>query len=711
MTNLLFIAADDLCHLDRMLRVLIRGYDMPNLRRLMNSGTDFDRSYCIVPVCEPARTAVMSGMSPAETRSFDLSEGWKDILHPRHMWQYRLREAGYYIGTVGKIYHGYAPEPGWVYDALYDNAPFSEEPIQPKTGGVYTGGLYGDVFENETDWYDKRMADLTIQHLTTYAEDRPFAWFCGFHHPHLEWVTPKRIHDLISIDDVILPEDWNGGWHTFPFAQQFMGEGTNGFGPDPALWTDANKLYARRTIHNYAAGALWMDEQLGRVLDALEASPFAADTIVTFYSDHGYHLSDRDRWHKFTLYEQAACAPMAIKVPGQAPRKVETPVSHIDLGATIMDYCGIPIPEGFRGISLRPWIEGQTPALRPIPTFWYGSSSVAIGTKRTTVYQDGTSEMYDLVDDPWATTDVSKTDPDFEAHREIAINAAYDWGFLIVEEGIDTSRPSELQSFLGTVPTDQRFATSFVALGDFNSSKGRSPGYQRMWGANANVGGAVRMPPHIEDYSVMGREALNIILQANALNNTIRIENNENQLLTAYLGDGDDEIKDPTRARVIAYGEGGNDLLRGGQGNPNQLYGGTGNDTLAGNSRDDTLDGGEGDDLVGGGPGNDYILASAGSDTITGDTGNDTIVVTGGAHLISGGAGNDTFRIGRTGRVNTITDFATGDVLDLVDWAPIGPASVTQVGADVEVTAALEKIVCRNTTAAVVKAAITGVMT
>ena len=703
--NILFLCADDLCHTNRLLNLLISGFDLPNLRRLQNTGTDFDRAYCVVPICEPARCAMMTGMSPADTKSFDLSIGWKQLVKPRNLWTYRLREAGYLMKTVGKIFHGYVPQPQAVYDELYDDVPFVISAWNPSGTPTEWGGMYGTGWDDETNWYDYAVAQRVIDFLGTYTDSRPFYYEAGFYKPHVAFQAPNRCFAAIDMARVIVPTSWQGGFDTLPFANEFITANT-GFGSDPALWSAEDTLYVRQTIRNYGAAALWMDEQLGRVLDALEASPHSANTVVSFYSDHGYHLSDHGKWHKFTLYEQAALAPMIVKAPGATPRKVTVPVSHIDLGPTLLDLAGIAKPEGMRGTSLKPWIDGQTPTARPVPTFWYGSVSVAQGSKRVTCYQDGTSEMFNIDTDPWAKTNIAGTDPEFAALRETAIQTAQDWHMLVVEEAIDTSHPSAVQSFLGTEVTDARFSTSFAALGDLHS-KGRSPGWQRMYSNSINEGDTVRMPPHIEDFQLLGMKSSNIVIEGNALNNRLNMAGVFYKQVTINFGDGDDENVSPEKTRIIAYGGRGNDILRAGSWGGNRLYGEAGNDTLRGDSINDYLDGGAGDDSITGGAGNDTILGGPGVNVLRGDAGTD-LIISEGQDSITGGADADTFRLLRCGLVRTITDLTAADTLDLADWAPLQPVTVTQVGSAVEVTAGVEKAICLNASRATVVARITG---
>lgn len=704
--NILLIAADDLCHLDRMLAVLVRGFDLPNLRRLMDSGTDFDRAYCVVPLCEPARTAVMSGQSPADTRSFDLTIGWKQILRPENLWTYQLRRAGYYMGTVGKVFHGYKPQPDWVYAALYDNKPFRFPSWQPSGPGTEYGGLQGRGWDNETDWYDYHVASRTIHHLRRFRQDRPWYWEAGFYRPHMPFWAPNRCFDAVPLDRVMLPEDWQGGFQGSPFADSYIRGGINP-SSDPATWTDEEIQHARMTIRNYAAGALFMDDQLGRILDALAASRFADNTVVAFYSDHGYHLSDHNAWHKFTLYEQAACAPFVIRLPGQTPRRVSAPVSHIDLGPTLLELAGVPDTMTGRGTSLVPWITGQTPPERAIPTFWYGSVSCAIGGQRVTVYQDGSAEMFDIARDPWATTDIAASDPGFPALRDIALQTCADWGFLLVDDRPAEGATGQLVSYLGDVRTP-RLTTSFVALGDVVPAPGRAPGHQRMYGAPTEADQVIHLPAHINEFGTMGRRAADMTLVGNDLGNRVRVEESHNAHFRAHLGDGDNELMSPGRVKVTAHGGAGNDTLRGGMIAGGRLYGGPGDDVLLGGAASVRLYGGAGNDLLIGGQRGDTLVGGPGDDTLQGNAGDNLLILDAGRNHATGGPGRNTFRVHRTAERNVIADLKPGDVLDLTDWAGIGPVRVDAQGSAVIVAAAHERLVCENTDPATVRSAILG---
>ena len=717
--NFIFIAADDLCQID-MLQRLVTGFRMPNYERLAASGTEFRRAYCAVPICEPARTAVMTGISPFATRSFDLNISWKDIVRPEHLWTYRLREGDepYHMVTQGKIFHGYVAVPQSVYDVLYDDTRFGFSYTPSGVETVQNGGSHGTGFiGNEHQWYDHQVATRAINFLNSYAGSKPFWCEVGFQKPHTPFEAPQRCFEAVPLENVILPTEWQGGWDTVPFARTYMTDEKADEDPNPANWTEAKLDYIRRTIRSYAAAALFMDDQLGRVLDALEASPHAGNTIVSFYSDHGYHLSDHNRWNKFTTYEQAAAAPMLIRVPGQTPRVVTRPVSHIDLGPTLLDYADIKVDAKYRGVSLRQMIDTGQQDRGPVPTFWFMSSSVIDHRlKRCTVYSNGDSELFDVATDYWARRNIRHTDPDFAALRDMAIETAYDWGLLLVEEAADVSRPSLLQAYANTAITTPELSTSFVALGDFGA-KGWSPGYKVMYGnrdfANPEQR-TIRQPPHIQGFNLMGRTIPisghgTHIIETNDQGGTVNLAGMTAGETTLIMGDGDDVMTTSagwTRLNVRAPR--GNNVIKLGRSNYGTAWAGDGRNTITGGDNSDNIYAGFGDAIVDAGGGNDRIWTQGGNNTINAGEGDDIVTVDGGTNRITLGAGADTAVIKRTGLVQTITDLNTNDTLDLTDWAVLQPLRVQRIGAHTHVTAGMERVICEGRTVAQVTAQIVG---
>jgi len=153
------------------------------------------------------------------------------------------------------------------------------------------------------------------------------------------------------------------------------------------------------------ASITFVDTQIGRVLDALDRSPMKNNTIVVFLGDHGYHLGEKEHWTKFTLWEEATKAPLAMFVPRLTkPGTVcDRTVDFLSLFPTLLDLCGIKIPKHVEGTSMKsllknpnkPW---KTPVLS---TFGWKNHAVRSELWRYIRYVDGGEELYDENSDPY----------------------------------------------------------------------------------------------------------------------------------------------------------------------------------------------------------------------------------------------------------------------------------------------------------------------
>jgi arylsulfatase A-like enzyme len=154
-----------------------------------------------------------------------------------------------------------------------------------------------------------------------------------------------------------------------------------------------------------------VDEQIGRVLDELERSPYNDNTIVVFTADNGWHTGEKNHWSKFYLSELASRVVMSVSVPGLAPRIANTPVSHVDLYPTLLSLCGLPPPptHGLDGVDLTPVLTGERADRgRPVlSTYGRGCHSVRDERFRYTRYRDGTEELYDHDNDPAEWTNLA----------------------------------------------------------------------------------------------------------------------------------------------------------------------------------------------------------------------------------------------------------------------------------------------------------------
>lgn len=721
MTNHLMITADDLFNYKDFIQAGKWGYSpfginvaLPNLARLEARSTFFRRASATMPICAPSRASIMTGMSPAEQGTLDSKE-WYEKVRPESLWTYQLRRAGYHIGTVGKIFHGYDNQPPHVREALYDSAPFTPVWNPSTVATKWGGGGGGNGWDGDEDqYYDSMVANTAVDFITNIAPTlggKPWHFEAGFHHPHMSWDHPNRIFAQVSLDDIIMPTDWPLSWELLPFPRDTIGMNKTWSTPNPTTWTVEEIDFWKKTVRNYISAVIWVDEKLGEILDALEASPYNDNTLITFWSDHGYHLGDKGVWHKMTLWEEACNAPLLISAPGQTiGRDVWAPVSLVDVGPTVCDYLDVPYTTLVHGTSIRPLVEGGTMPERLILSFLFGSASGAVGDYRITAYQDGTTEYYNVITDPWLKTNLAGTGPNYADNLEWLLQTTWEWGIQLVEEGATIRPGSPFASYLGLNPSVTDVTNSFIVMGDLDA-RAKSPGYQRMWAMYPDrwTGDApeVRMPPTVKSLIVEGTMTDGSV-HGNELSNVVTVTDGSTNVV--YLHGGNDVFGGYNSVRAVVYGGSGNDTITTGN-LADTLVGGIGDDSLRANGGNDYLIGGAGNDTMLGLAGNDTIVADAGSDIIDAGTGADTIIVTGGSHILRiGDEAGDRIVINRTGEVQTVRS-STTVTLDLTDWAGLQPVRVEQVGKHVHVTAGMEKVICEWTTAANLAARITGVTT
>ena len=155
-------------------------------------------------------------------------------------------------------------------------------------------------------------------------------------------------------------------------------------------------------VHAYLACVRWTDEQLGRVLDALDNGPHAKSTIVVLFSDHGYHLGEKQRWSKFSLWERTPHVPLIISVPGGVKGASDKPVELLSIYPTLIDLCGLPANPRLEGVSLRPLLENPNAPWEHVAISTLGQNNHAVRDQRWRYirYADGSEELYDHKNDP-----------------------------------------------------------------------------------------------------------------------------------------------------------------------------------------------------------------------------------------------------------------------------------------------------------------------
>ncbi|WP_372647268.1 sulfatase [Draconibacterium sp.] len=403
--NVLFIAIDDLNDWTGF----AGGHPQaqtPNMDKLAKQGVVFENAYCAASVCNPSRAALMSGYRPSTTGVYGNgtqmrdSEVLKDALTiPQWFSKY-----GYFTTARGKIFHSANGEKAdtiswdkWIRTTGGYGA------VKRESGYLANGIPVGEADEN----FDWGPTDATFEDTQDYITakwaadqlekdyDKPFFLACGIFRPHLKWHVPQEFFDKFPEGKMILPEVNENDYDDIP--KSALGPSKNYF---------AAKKYKKQqaAVQAYLACINYADACVGVVLDALAKSKYAENTIVVLWGDHGWHLGEKLRYKKFTLWEEACNMPLIFKVPGvtEAGSRCNNPVSLMDLYPTLSELCGLPINPENEGNSI-------VPLLSNVNTNWDKPALTTLGFNRHTVrnkkwrytkYQDGAEELYNHENDP-----------------------------------------------------------------------------------------------------------------------------------------------------------------------------------------------------------------------------------------------------------------------------------------------------------------------
>jgi iduronate 2-sulfatase len=415
--NVLYIVSDDLndslgCYGNPVVK-------SPNIDRLAARGMRFDRAYCNYPLCNPSRTSFLSGRRPDTTRVLDNATPTRAYLKDAVFLPEYFRKNAYRSVKVGKIYHtGEEFEDPRSWNEDIRETKDAKSP--PKAQVLRRQGPNGVVLraKDEETW-DGFVARKGVELMQkAAAQGAPFFVAVGFRRPHTPYIAPERYYALYHPEEL----------RPRPGPVEHLAKV-----PDLALTYRIGvnpKLPAKRpgdTIAAYYAAVSFMDAQVGLLLDALDRLKLWDDTIVVFQSDHGYHLGEHGGlWHKLSLFEECARAPLIVAVPGRKPGACLRLVEMVDIYPTLTDLCGLPAPEGLEGTSFKPLLDDPTRpwkraaftvVSRPRGNLQSGDSkfgdaawlgrTVFDSRWRYTVWPDGTAELYDHHNDPFEYENVA----------------------------------------------------------------------------------------------------------------------------------------------------------------------------------------------------------------------------------------------------------------------------------------------------------------
>jgi arylsulfatase A-like enzyme len=407
--NVLFVAIDDLRNF-----VHCFGYEQaitPNMDRLAEQSTVFLNAHNQAPMCGPSRASVMTGIQPYNSGAYGFVD-WRKVpkLKAATTLNRHFTDNGYHTMGGGKIYHGNADDMGWdeVYcKANHKEGTWGEKEIRKDDLALQAyGGMKknGPVDLPDEAFHDTLTANMAIERLQR-DYDKPWFLAVGFTKPHLSWIAPRKYFELYDPEKLEMPVVLDDDVADTPHAAQFPSYRVE------ALTIDQEKGAARKLLHAYLATITYMDAQLGRVLDAFEKRDDTENTVIILWSDHGWHLGEKQCWKKFTLWNEATRNPLMISAPGlRNGQRCTKPAQLVDMYPTLVELCGLPMPQSrLDGRSLVPLLknpetEWEWPA---ITCNGRDSYSLTFEHWKYNRFFDGSEELYDHAKDPLEHTNLA----------------------------------------------------------------------------------------------------------------------------------------------------------------------------------------------------------------------------------------------------------------------------------------------------------------
>ncbi len=403
--NVLFIAIDDLNDWVGPLN----GHPQvqtPYMDALAARGTVFSNAHTQSPLCSPSRTSIMTGKRPSSTGIYGLAPWFRNVDELKDLvtLNQHFSQNGYRTYSTGKIYHGgYGRQDG---DAEFDElGPPSSVGAKPEEkligwtpGGNHTLMDWGTFPHNDEDKGDWQVASWAVEKLNERPQE-PFFLSAGFFLPHVPLYVTEKWMDMYPEETLQLPPILEGDRDDTPRFSWYDHWDL----PEPRLkWLrDSGQLVPM--VRSYLASISFVDSQVGRLLEALEANGYLENTIVVLWSDHGYHLGEKQISGKNTLWDRSTRVPLIFAGPGVSEgAMVDSPAELLDIYPTLIELCELTDREGLEGHSLLRQLQDAS-AVREWPAITtHNHDNHGIRTKdwRFIQYADGSQELYDMKNDP-----------------------------------------------------------------------------------------------------------------------------------------------------------------------------------------------------------------------------------------------------------------------------------------------------------------------
>ncbi len=424
--NVLFISLDDMNDWVGPLA----GNDQtitPSLDRFARQGVTFRRNYAPSPGCNPSRSATLTGLHTYRSGMYSNYQDWRRVpaLQQVQTIGQHFRNDGYYTAGAGKIFHYQQVDAlGWddYYPSIDNPMPADDLPETRPVNMPPFEFMYGMFDWAPLPIIEEEAADFeTVTYIAEQLQrehDKPFFLAAGIYRPHLPWYVPQAYFDKFPIESIKKPALLEDDIADLgPVARELIKRG----GDYHRHVVEADQW--EKAIQGYLASIAFADAMVGRLLDALEESPHADNTIVVIWSDHGWQLGEKSHWRKFALWENVIRTVLMIQVPegllampqGSAVGEAtDNLTSLLDIYPTLVELCNLSERDDLDGVSLVSLLANprQEMPRSVITTYDYGSYSVRNGQWHYIRYIDDSEELYDLDADPEEWTNLA-SDPRF----------------------------------------------------------------------------------------------------------------------------------------------------------------------------------------------------------------------------------------------------------------------------------------------------------
>ncbi len=371
----------------------------PNIDRLSSKGVLFTNAHVQCAICNPSRASFMTSLYPATTGIYfnegDITDS--PVASEHTLLTRRFETEGYYVTGAGKIYNIDDQKYMSNYVGRFEGfGPFPEKKLSPYTGvKLWDWGAYPAA--------DSLMPDFKIAQWGSKKLDenfnQPFFLGLGFIRPHVPLYVPQKWFDLFPLKQTQIPDIKQDDLGDI--AQYALNLTSLDHIEPPHKWIIKNDEW-HHLVQSYLASIAFADAQIGKVLDALEKSKYRDNTIIVLFGDNGFHLGEKERWAKQTLWEESTRVPFIIAGPGiKGNQKCTKPVQLLDIYPTLLELCGLKKDQMLEGHSLLPLLKSPNSDWPYMAQSSFGPGNYSIRSERYryTRYNDGSEELYDHLTD------------------------------------------------------------------------------------------------------------------------------------------------------------------------------------------------------------------------------------------------------------------------------------------------------------------------